>query len=122
MHKVKINVFSGQFESDLKARAFCDWDYSEDEDDPLCLLAEALGTYDISLDYVEAIYGGGDRFDYIENMLINDLDLEQIKDKSAESDNTLILVMELEENKGIVFDKNPKGLVFCGRFEGKLLH
>ncbi len=117
MIKFELYVLAGNFKTEIEASQYADMDYSIDEDNPVCLIKEALGGIPIDLDYIETIFGD-DRFEYLQSMLVNPSDVDIVKDKSK-GENTLFLIMGIEQNRKIKIPNNIEPLSYCGSFSGR---
>lgn len=116
MVKFYLNIYSGTFKSQEEAIRFVEWVFSDTEDLPTSKFLDCLGLDDLSLEYVEAIWGE-ERFQYLRSLLIREEDLIAIKNQIQGTENTFFLVMELFENRGVLLPKTVSPLRFCGRFQ-----
>jgi len=115
MIKFYLNVLSGKFESENDAVKFADLDFSEDEDNPSWPISEELGDLQFEADFLETIWGEK-RYEYLKSLLVEKSDLEIVKQRESEGNNTFFLIMEHEENKNIKIPEDTGRLNFCGRY------
>lgn len=114
MIKFKVNILARNFSSEDEARRFSSFDYSVDIDNPECQLIETLGGMDINLDYVETIWGS-DHSNYLNDLLVKAEDVDNVIQKSSKF-NTLIIIMELEDNRNLKMPPETGDLTNCGRY------
>ena len=127
--RFQVSIFSGSFDSEARAMEYAEYHYPPEDpsapddewnEDPTCPLAEAIGA-DFSPEYRETIWGPA-RYEYLKALLVNESDVERVREAAADRDNVLFLIFEIDENRGLAFKHNPVGIRACGRFHGRWEH
>jgi hypothetical protein len=118
MTKFFVHIFTGMFPDENSAVKYCQPSY-DDDGDATCSFWEDLGGVYLDEDFVEVIHGE-DRFDYVERMILEDTrDMVKLQKCVKSEDTSIVLVMELESNKGLEVPRDISGpLRYCGRLKG----
>ena len=130
--KTTVHVFTGQFSSRKEACLYSEetWEPEPDESvsdkeyedwenrNPTWPLREELGCY-LTANFIETI-AGHERFSYLEAMLVDKQDIEEINLKSSEHSNILILIFKDALGGFKSSMKSTPSLTYCGEFKVNL--
>ena len=114
--KFRLHVLYRKFDSDAMEQSYNRWDFSEDEDNPKCPLCDELGIR-VDVEYTEVV-SGADPISYIESLLVDEAEIDQLCAAQPPSDVTYVLVMGLEQNRRLPEPLRVESseLVYLGTF------
>jgi hypothetical protein len=121
--KYFVHVFAGNFPTAAAACTYGQWDYSADEDNPIRAFSDEFDGLRFDEDYLEVLHGSVP-FEYLRDSILEQgSDVETIRALVQPQDNTLVLLMELGDNRDIrIPHVTGKQVRYCGRFRALMRH